>query len=67
MGSKPLPLKSSREIKERNMPLFVVFIVVLAGGSIGYALGLIKRMRDNPELQGKGLKILFQKDDGQSE
>lgn len=49
------------------MPLFVVFIVVLAGGSIGYALGLIKRMRDNPELQGKGLKVLFQKDKGQTE
>lgn len=49
------------------MPLFVVFIVVLAGGSIGYALGLIKRMRDNLELQGKGLKILFQKDKGQAE
>ena len=35
------------------MPLFVVFIVVLAGGSIGYALGLIKRMRDNPSFKEK--------------
>lgn len=43
------------------MPLYMIFIFVLAGCSVGKALGLIIRMRDNPELQGKGLKILFQR------
>ncbi|ERS42708.1 MULTISPECIES: hypothetical protein [Corynebacterium] len=41
------------------MPLWIIAIVVFAGGSIGYALGLKKRMEDNPKLQGKGLRVLF--------
>ncbi|MDV2433963.1 MULTISPECIES: hypothetical protein [Corynebacterium] len=41
------------------MPLWIIAIVVFAGGSIGYALGLKTRMENNPELQGKGLRVLF--------
>ncbi|MDU7286641.1 MAG: hypothetical protein E7L40_03345 [Corynebacterium kroppenstedtii] len=53
--------------KEWIMPLYMIFILVLAGCSVGKALGLIIRMKSNPELQGKGLKVLFQRDRGQSE
>lgn len=31
------------------------------GASMGWACGLKKRMEMNPELQGKGLKVLFEK------
>lgn len=43
------------------MPLWIIAVVVLAGGSFGYAMGLKKHMEDNPELQGKGLRVLFTK------
>lgn len=43
------------------MPLWIMAIVVFAGGSIGYALGLKKRMENNPKPQGKGLRVLFAK------
>lgn len=41
------------------MPGWITFITVLAGGSIGWALGLIQRAKSNPDLQGKGLKALI--------
>lgn len=41
------------------MQLWIIAILVFAGGSIGYARGLKKRMENNPELQGKGLRVLF--------
>ncbi|QNP92229.1 MULTISPECIES: hypothetical protein [Corynebacterium] len=43
------------------MPLWLTAVVVFAGGSIGIANGLKKRMKNNPELQGKGLRALFSK------
>ena len=45
----------------------IIFVIVLAGAGIGYARGLIIRMKTNPELQGKGLKVLFQKDRDRTE
>lgn len=42
------------------MPLWIIAIVVFAGGSIGYALGLKTRMEDNPELQGKAFEFCLQ-------
>lgn len=43
------------------MNALIIGVIVVAGASIGYARGLIKRMQHNPELQGKGLKALFRK------
>ena len=44
------------------MSPFIIFMIVLAGAGIGYIRGLIIRMKTNPEIQGKRLKVLFQKD-----
>ncbi|MEJ4112999.1 hypothetical protein ACGE24_07305 [Corynebacterium kroppenstedtii] len=41
------------------MSPLIVAAIVFAGGGIGYAIGLRKRMENNPDLQGKGLKVLF--------
>ncbi len=41
------------------MSLFVIGVVVFAAGCTGYALGLRKRMKSDPTLQGKGLRALF--------
>ena len=41
------------------MPGWITFIIVLAGASIGWAIGLIQRAKSNPDLQGKGLKVLI--------
>lgn len=44
------------------MTAFITFILVVAGGTIGYAFGFITRMRRDPSLQGKGLKeAMFKK------
>ncbi len=43
------------------MPLLVIGVVVFAAGSFGYAWGLRERMKSDPNLQGKGLKVLLKK------
>ncbi len=44
------------------MSSWIIGILVVASMATGYGVGLAKRMEAHPELQGKGLRILFRKD-----